>query len=175
MNKNILSKSFILLLSVFAISFAFISCGKENLPVEDVKPDETPQKELVEVEMEFDFKLSEVCYKYFDFTVEYTSEAGIKTFAMTENWKHSFKVPYSKDNNTFTCKVTKNLKSEFVDCEDEISCVGELEIITRQHYSDGSDEGLRSANNFIWKGKVKEVNSKQKDCIWDFKYAFKAK
>lgn len=125
--------------------------------------------------MEFDFKLSEVCYKYFDFTVEYTSEAGIKTFAMTENWKHSFKVPYSKDNNTFTCKVTKNQKSEFVDCEDEISCVGELEIITRQHYSDGSDEGRRSANNFTWKGKVKEVNSMQKDCIWDFKYAFKAK
>lgn len=133
-------KAAVLIVSAFAFCMTVSSCDEK-------KEEPQPAKTLKNVKVEYDFTLNENWYRYFDITVEYTSNEGVKTFELTEAWSESFVIPYSKENNTFVCHVIATPKSEYPEIQDETDMSTSLKWEVTGIYSDGTDDGGFKGSN----------------------------
>ena len=134
MSKKKFIQAAVLLVSAFAFCMTVSSCDEK-------KEEPQPAKTLKSVKVEYDFTLNENWYRYFDITVEYTSNEGVKTFELTEAWSDSFVIPYSKENNTFVCHVIATPKSEYPEIQNETDMSTSLKWVVTGIYSDGTDDG----------------------------------
>lgn len=108
-----LLKAIALCMVMMACCVPFSACSSD-----ENEPEITSTDEITTVEATYSVSLSEDWYKFFDIEVTYTSETGVKTIFLTEDWNFDMQIPYSAEPDEFVCQVTAKPKADMPAIDD---------------------------------------------------------
>lgn len=119
-------KATVLCLAMMACSINFSACSSD-----ENEPETIITNELTTIEATYSVSLSDDWYRFFDIEVTYTSETGVKTILLTEDWNFDMNIPYMAGPDEFVCQVTAKPKADMPAIEENASYLLEESIQVR--------------------------------------------
>lgn len=126
MTRKSLLKATVLCLAMMACSINFSACSSD-----ENEPETIITNELTTIEATYSVSLSDDWYRFFDIEVTYTSETGVKTILLTEDWNFDMNIPYTAEPDEFVCQVTARPKADMPAIEENASYLLEENIQVR--------------------------------------------
>lgn len=126
MTRKSLLKATVLCLAMMAGSINFSACSSD-----ENEPETIITNELTTIEATYSVSLSDDWYRFFDIEVTYTSETGVKTILLTEDWNFDMNIPYTAGPDEFVCQVTAKPKADMPAIEENASYLLEENIQVR--------------------------------------------
>ena len=126
MTRKSLLKATVLCLAMMACCVTFSACSSD-----ENEPETIITNELTTIKAEYSVSLSEDWYRFFDIEVTYTSETGVKTILLTEDWNFDMNIPYTAGPDEFVCQVTAKPKADMPAIEENASYLLEENIQVR--------------------------------------------
>lgn len=126
MTRKSLLKATVLCLAMMACSINFSACSSD-----ENEPGTIITNELTTIEATYSVSLSDDWYRFFDIEVTYTSETGVKTILLTEDWNFDMNIPYTAEPDEFVCQVTARPKADMPAIEENASYLLEENIQVR--------------------------------------------
>lgn len=126
MRRKSLLKATVLCLAMMACCINFSACSSD-----ENEPETIITNELTTIEAEYSVSLSEDWYRFFDIEVTYTSETGVKSILLTEDWNFDMNIPYTAGPDEFVCQVTARPKADMPAIEENASYLLEENIQVR--------------------------------------------
>ena len=123
MTRKSLLKATVLCLAMMACCVTFSACSSD-----ENEPETIITNELTTIKAEYSVSLSEDWYRFFDIEVTYTSETGVKTILLTEDWNFDMNIPYTAGPDEFVCQVTAKPKADMPAIEENASYLLEENI-----------------------------------------------
>lgn len=126
MTRKSLLKATVLCLAMMAGSINFSACSSD-----ENEPETIITNELTTIKATYSVSLSDDWYRFFDIEVTYTSETGVKTILLTEDWNFDMNIPYTAEPDEFVCQVTARPKADMPAIEENASYLLEENIQVR--------------------------------------------
>lgn len=126
MTRKSLLKATVLCLAMMAGSINFSACSSD-----ENEPETIITNELTTIKATYSVSLSDDWYRFFDIEVTYTSETGVKTILLTEDWNFDMNIPYTAGPDEFVCQVTARPKADMPAIEENASYLLEENIQVR--------------------------------------------
>lgn len=150
MTRKSLLKATVLCMAMMTCCVTFSACSSD-----ENEPEIISTNELTTIEATYSVSLSEDWYRFFDIEVTYTSETGVKTILLTEDWNFDMKIPYSAEPDEFVCHVTAKPKADMPAIDDNATY--SLEENIRARVSGILEDGTTSSE-YGYSGNKSGVN-----------------